>query len=363
MECPHIPRVGYGEFGKRLREKIAGKRVPLAGSLELTFRCNLRCVHCYLGDARAGIPGKNELSYGEICDLLDQIVDEGCLWLLLTGGEPLLRPDFLDIYTYAKQKGLLVTVFTNGTLMTPEIADYLRELRPFKLEISLYGRTKETYERVTGVPGSYERCLRGIELLLERDLPLRLKTIALTLNKREILAMKEYAKGLGLSFRCDPMVNAGLDGAGAPANFRLAPEEVLELDLADPERADGYRDFCEGFLTPPSKLEYVYVCGAGIRHFHVDPYGMLSVCIISRSRSYDLRRGSFHEGWQEFLPQVRYQRASDDYRCNQCELISLCGECPGWAQLEHGDQETKVEFLCRVAHLRAEAFGSHSPGM
>jgi len=357
MECPHIPKISYGQFGKRLREKIAGKRVPLAGSLELTFRCNLRCVHCYLGDARAGIPGKNELSYGEICDLLDQTVDEGCLWLLLTGGEPLLRPDFLEIYTYAKKRGFLVTLFTNGTLITPQIADYLQEWRPFKVEISLYGRTKETYERVTGVPGSYERCLRGIELLLERGLPLRLKTVAITLNKHEIWAIKEYAEGLGANFYFDAMINAGLDGGGDPTKFRLAPEEVVQLDLGDAQRADELRDFCKRALRSPSKPEYSYLCGAGVHSFHIDTYGLLSVCIISRHRSHDLRRGSFHEGWQEFIPQVRYQRASDGSQCNQCELISLCGQCPGWAQLEHGDQEARVEFLCQVAHLRAETLG------
>lgn len=362
MECPHIPKTSYGEFGKRLREKIVGKRVPLAGSLELTFRCNLRCVHCYLGDARAGIPGTEELSYGEICDLLDQIVDEGCLWLLLTGGEPLLRPDFLDIYAYAKAKGLLITLFTNGTLISPEIADYLREWRPFVMEISLYGATKETYERVTGVPGSYERCLRGIELLLDRNVPLRLKTMAMTLTKHEICAMKKYAKEQGVGFRFDPLINAGLDGSGDPTELRLTPEEILQFDLDDEQRRDGFLRFCDRFLGRGEKHEYVYICGVGILTFHIDPYGMLSLCVISRGESYDLRRGSFREGWQEFIPQVRYERASDDYQCNQCELISLCGQCPGWAQLEHGDQEARVEFLCRLAHLRAEAFGPENPG-
>ena len=357
MECPHIPKISYGEFGKRLREKIAGKRLPLSGSLELTFRCNLKCVHCYLGDARHGIPEKEELSYPEISALVDQIVDEGCLWLLLTGGEPLLRPDFLDIYTYAKRKGLLITLFTNGTLVTPQMADYLQQWRPFRIEISLYGRTKETYEKVTGVPGSYERCLRGIDLLLERGLPLRLKTVAITLNKHEISATKEYADGLGLSFYFDPLINPGLDGEAGPTTFRLTPEEVLELDLADVERADELRGFCDRMQRPASEPEYTYVCGAGIRSFHIDPYGKLSLCLVSRSRSYGLREGSFHEGWHEFLPQVRYHKAGDHYVCSRCELISLCGQCPGWAELEHGDQQAKVEFLCRVAHLRAETLG------
>jgi radical SAM protein with 4Fe4S-binding SPASM domain len=358
MECPHIPEISYGQFGKRLREKIADKRLPLGGSLELTFRCNLRCVHCYLGDARLGVADPDELRYGEICDLLDQVVDEGCLWLLLTGGEPLLRADFLDIHTYAKRKGLLVTLFTNGTLITPQIADYLKDWRPLLVEITLYGRTRETYERITGVAGSYERCLRGIELLLDRDVPVRLKTMALTLNKHEVLAMKEYAKELGASFRFDPMVNAGLDGAQEPTNLRLAPEEVLELDLADAARVDEWRRFCDRALRLAPDPERIYVCTAGMRSFHIDPHGMLSMCLISRGRSYDLRSGSFHEGWHDFLPRVRDETASASYECNQCELISLCGQCPGWAQLEHGDREKRVDFLCEVAHLRAQAFAA-----
>jgi radical SAM protein with 4Fe4S-binding SPASM domain len=357
MECPHIPTIGYGEFGERLREKIAGKRVPLGGSLELTFRCNLRCVHCYLGDSRAAIPGEQELSYPEIRDLLDQIVDEGCLWLMITGGEPLLRPDFLDIYTYAKRIGLLITLFTNGTLITPEIADYLREWPPFKVEISLYGRTRETYEKVTGVRGSYERCLRGIELLLERGLALNLKTMIMTLNKHEVWDIKKYAEGLGAHFRFDPLINAGLDGNQELTELRIAPEEIVELDLADHKRLAKWRDFCDRFLGMGFDQRYVFFCGAGMHTFHIDPHGRLSVCILYRGEAYDLRRGSFREGWHEFIPQVRNQKALNGNRCSECDLIAMCGQCPGWAQLEHGDSQTPVEYLCQVAHLRAQAFG------
>ncbi|MGC9469022.1 MAG: radical SAM protein, partial [Anaerolineae bacterium] len=99
MDCPYIPELSYSDFGTRLRERIAGKRVPLSGSLELTFRCNLRCKHCYLDGVHDGIPGQEELTTEEWYDLLDQMADMGTLWLLMTGGEPFVRPDFLDIYT------------------------------------------------------------------------------------------------------------------------------------------------------------------------------------------------------------------------------------------------------------------------
>jgi len=175
--------------------------------------------------------------------------------------------------------------------------------------------------------------------------------------------MKEYATGLGVGFRFDPMVNAGLDGAREPTNLRLAPEEVLELDLADAERAEEWRRFCARALQLAPDPERIYICSAGMRSFHIDPHGLLSVCIISRGRSYDLRRGSFHEAWHGCLPEVRDEAASGAYECNQCELISLCGQCPGWAQLEHGDQEKRVDFLCQVAHLRAQAFAAQPPAM
>ena len=132
MDCPHVPELSYGEFGERLQDKIKSRRFPLSGSLELTFRCNLRCAHCYAACGHEGIPQQAELSYAEILNIIDQIAEAGCLWLLLTGGEPLIRPDFVDIYAYAKRKGFLITLFTNATLITPEIVDILVDLPPFK---------------------------------------------------------------------------------------------------------------------------------------------------------------------------------------------------------------------------------------
>jgi radical SAM protein with 4Fe4S-binding SPASM domain len=363
MDCPHIPELSYSEFGERLRRKIAGRRIPITGSLELTFRCNLRCVHCYVAHGHLGVPGQAELALPQIQGILDQIVDEGCLWLLLTGGEPLVRPDFIDIYTYAKRKGLILTLFTNGTLLTPQIADYLAEWRPFRIEITLYGRTQETYEWVTGIPGSHARCLRGIDLLLERGLPLRLKTMLMTVNRHELWDMKAYAEELGLDFRFDPMVNAGLDGSSHPLELRLTPNEIVDYDLADPQRMENWQQFLESHLAPPSDPERLYNCGAGLRTFHIDPQGRLSACLMARRLSYDLMEGSFRNGWHDFLPTVREQARSRPSPCAHCSLISLCGQCPGWAQIEYGDQERPIDFLCQIAHLRARALGLGQPSL
>ena len=256
-------------------------------------------------------------------------------------------------------KGLLLTLFTNGTLLTPHIADVLAEWRPFNIEITLYGRTQETYERVTGIPGSHARCMRGIELLLERNLPLRLKTMVMTLNQHELWDMQAFAESLGLAFRYDAMINAGLDDDANPIKFRIPPEDVVQFDLADPRRNQEWHDFCDDFIDAPIDDRFLYVCGAGVRSFHIDPYGKLSICLMSRKPNYDLRRGNFHDGWQSFIPKVRFQTPTGDYPCNQCKLISLCGQCPGWAQLEHDDPQQPIEYLCQVAHIRAAAFGTN----
>jgi radical SAM protein with 4Fe4S-binding SPASM domain len=361
MECPYIPIIKYSEFRKRLDEKLQGRRFPLGCSIEVTARCNLHCVQCYInlpvGNKKAQ---KQELTYKELCSILDQITDEGCLWLLLTGGEPFVRQDFLDIYTYAKKKGMIITLYTNGTTITPRIADYLAEWRPSSIEITLYGSTQETYEKVTGVHGSYKKCIRGIDLLLERKLPLELKSMIMTLNKHEVWKMKAYAESLGLDFRFDPVVNMRVDGDRGPEEYRLTPEDIVELDLNDEERLKEWHNFCSKFLGMSQSPEYIYQCGAGLGTFHIDPYGKMSACMMTRMSSFDLRFGSFKEGWHSFIPKIIEQKWSQDVSCKTCDLIALCDQCPGWAHVENNDQEKQVEYLCQIAHLRAEAFASNN---
>lgn len=356
MECPYISQIRYGEFGKRIHNKAVIKRIPINGSIEPTFRCNLRCAHCYCNlplndkDAR-----EKELKAKEIFDILDQIAEAGCLWLLITGGEPLVREDFLDIYTYAKKKGFIITLFTNGTLLTPQIADYLAEWPPFAVEITLYGITKETYEKVTQTPNSFERCVRGINLLLQRKIPLRLKTMVMKLNQDQVWQIKEYAEELGVEFRFDSVLNPRLDGSKDPCDLRLSPEEVVELDLADKKKFTQWQEFSSKFREPVGS-DKLYYCLAGISSFHIDPYGKLSVCMMSRFQNCDLHNNSFREMWNHRIPQFLDLKPVRSYPCGECDLISLCGQCPGSAWLETGSPETPVQYLCQLAHLRARAF-------
>ena len=293
MEQHNLTKITYREFGDRLGKEYYERRTPSVGTLELTLRCNLNCAHCYgripIDDEQAL---HKELSYDEICALLDDAAKAGCMWLLLTGGEPLVRPDFLDIYTYAKKKGFIVTLFTNGTMITEKLADYFQEYSPHRVEITLYGVTDETHERVTRVPGSFRHSIRGIRWLLERSIPLVLKTIVMTINRHEFNALEKFVQGLGLKFRYDPIISAPFNGSREALELRLTPEEVLELDLADEGRSAGFREFCQKFQGA-SDGENLYGCGAGFHNFHIDPYGQMSICLTARWPSYNLRQGSF----------------------------------------------------------------------
>ncbi|OGP69762.1 MAG: hypothetical protein A2Y80_10455 [Deltaproteobacteria bacterium RBG_13_58_19] len=354
MDCPHILEIAYGDFSQRLHREADSRRLPVAGSLELTERCNLRCLHCWINKPQGdGEARQQELPGPEWSRLLTQMAAEGCLWLLFTGGEPLLHPDFREIYLAAKNQGLLPTLFTNGTLITPGLADFLKEFPPFVVEITLYGRTQATYEAVTRVPGSFAQCLRGIELLRSRQVPLALKSVVMTVNAHEVRAMQDWARSLGLRFRYDPMLNARLDGGHYPWEVRLSPEEVVAFDLEDKARLQDLLRLFTNFTSPPPE-ETLYTCGAGISAFHVDAYGQIYPCIMSRGVGYDLRRGTFREAWRQFMPEARRLKPPQDYPCGDCEFSVLCLQCPGWAGIETGDPKTLVPFLCQVTRLQGE---------
>ncbi|MDA2910070.1 radical SAM protein [Nitrospiraceae bacterium AH_259_D15_M11_P09] len=351
---------GYGEFSLEFQQRLWAYKVPLNGSIEVTRRCPLECAHCYnnlpMGDQEAR---RGELTYEEHCRLLDEITEAGCLWLLYSGGEIFARQDFLSIYTYAKKKGLFITLFTNGTQITPKIADHLAHWRPFSIEITLYGRTRETYERLTGIPGSYDRCMRGIQLLMERGLPLSLKTVGVTINKHEIGDMKRFAEEeLGLPFKFDSMINARIDCSQSPLAVRLTPEDVVGQDVQDPKRADEWRTFYEQarrLKYDPQGREDVYHCGGGMSAFAIDPQGKMSICVLSHMDMYDLRTGSFQEGWERFLSNVRRKKITRVTKCTACGMRSMCASCPATAELEQGDPEEPVDFFCHTTHLRAYA--------
>ena len=357
MDCPHIPEMRYSEFSARLHRSLK-QGLPLSGAFELTARCNLRCVHCYVNEP---LGSGGDLPADVIERILREMAEAGCLWLLFTGGEPLVRDDFARLYTFAKNKGFLITLFTNAMLVTPDHVRLLKDLKPFKLEVTVYGATEETYERVTRVRGSYGRCIAGIEQLAAAGMPLGLKTMTFSLNAHDVKAIERLADHYHAEFRYDPMIMGRIDGKEGPRGVRMTPREVIEADMADPRRVREWIKARDQLCGPPSEGDLVFQCGGGLNSFYVDSRGRLVLCPVARSWRYDLTTGTFQEGWRQAGRARREMKRSRPSACATCHLVALCGQCPGWGETECGDPEARVEYLCRTAHLRAEYLEKLTP--
>jgi radical SAM protein with 4Fe4S-binding SPASM domain len=357
VECIEMEGIDGGEYLRQFARTAKRGRVPLSGAIALTHRCNLECAHCYLtGGMRGAEKRARELDAGRVCSLIDEIADAGCLFLLLTGGEPMLRGDFADIYRHAKSRGLLTSVFTNGTLIDREIAQLFSEFPPRSVEISLYGATAETYEKVCGVRGSFAKCMRGVRHLLDRRIRVKLKSVVMTHNVHELPAIEEIARRAGVPFRFDAAIFPRLDGDRGPIALRIPPEEAVAREMA----VDGRREEWAAYYARRRDLpetDKLYTCGAGVTNFYVDPYGFLQPCSMTTDVRYGLSGGDFLTAWRDALPRFRERSADPSYECNRCETRVLCGLCPAFFRLESGSETVRSEYLCRMGKLRFRAIG------
>ena len=352
-----------------LWQKVKNKRVPLSFDLEITARCNNNCRHCYINIPGADKPARdNELSFEEIKRVAEDAASLGALWCLITGGEPLLREDFFDVYLYLKRKGLLVSVFTNATLMTEEHVRFFKKFPPRDIEVSVYGVTQETYEKVTRRVGSFNAFLHGLNLLLESGIKVRFKAMALRSNFHELPEIACFCRARTKDyFRFDPFLHLRLERDAARnkeiKSERLLPEEIVALERSDPERFQALEKRCNELIVPEFShtiCNHLFHCGAGNSSFTVSYDGLFRLCspLFHPDCIYDLRKGNLTDAWYNFVPAVRNMRSDRREfleQCRRCSLINLCQWCPGHAYLEAGALDTPVDYFCRVAHARAEA--------
>lgn len=267
-----------------------------------------------------------------------------------------MRDDFREIYEHAKRVGLVVSVFTNATLVDESMADFLADFLPHTVEISIYGATAAVHDRVTGVEGSFEKTMRGFKLLKDRGIDVSLKTILMTLNRDDLDGMLDIASVNGVKFRVDGAIFPRLDGDKAPLELRLKPEEVVEREFMIPGRAGHWREF----VQKVGKLETVdslYECGAGVNCFHITSGGVLKPCLMAPEPSYDLKDRAFADAWRD-MAVISDRKAGPDYPCASCEKRLLCDSCPGFFGLEMGDEGAYSEYVCGIANERQQAIGN-----
>ena len=213
-------------FGSLSTNSTASRR-PEGMTFELTYGCNLRCVHCYNPTHRA-LP--HELTTSEICSLLNQIADLGVLTVTFTGGEPSVRPDIGDILHYARRQGLMIHLMTNATRITPSFTNLLHEVGASQINVSIYGATEAVYERMTAVPGSYRQFRQGLLHLAAAALPVVVRMPVTTINFEEIQACRQLVESLHMKFQYCLEIMTTVTGDRTPLQYRLAPEEKVRID-------------------------------------------------------------------------------------------------------------------------------------
>jgi radical SAM protein with 4Fe4S-binding SPASM domain len=362
-----VSSVHFSEFP--LWREMKGKRSVMSFTLEITARCNNDCRHCYINlPAGDKLAKQEELSFEEIKGIIDEAASMGAVWCLLTGGEPLLREDFFDIYLYLKRKGILTRVFTNAIPITEEHIRLFKKYPPRDVEVSVYGVTEETYERVTRKRGSFNAFMRGLNLLLEGGIKVRLKAMALRSNYHEIPEITRFCRERTKDyFRFDPLLHLRYDGDPVRneeiKSERLSPAELVALERSDPERSQAMDKECDVFIVPNFahiKCNHLFHCGAGKNSFTVSYNGIFRLCssLWHPDCIYDLRKGSLADAWSNLVPRVldmRSDRREFLEKCRVCPIINLCLWCAAHAYLETGEMDVPVEYFCRVAHARAEA--------
>jgi radical SAM protein with 4Fe4S-binding SPASM domain len=355
MECDRIQGISDAEYGEDFGRKALAQRVPISGGIALTHRCNLRCVHCYLGDqTKLWRERKSELSTAQWRALIDEFTAAGCLFLLITGGEPLLRQDFAEVYGHARRNGLVLTVFTNGTLIADRHLRLFEDLPPHAVEITLYGATAETYEKITGIHGSFERCMVGIRKLLSSGIRLTLKTVLMTLNQSEFYQMQRIADDLGVKFYCDAAIFPKVNGDTLPLELRVNAEQAVAMEFSQEETYRQWFNFYQR-RREVSISDTLYMCGAGMGMFHIDASGRLAPCIMIKDVTCDIASGGFGAAWNEVMPGIRKKLVPSDFTCRGCDKVVLCGYCPSFFLLENGDATKPSGYLCALGQGRLQA--------
>lgn len=351
-------------------KKKAAQKTPLSLSVELTARCNNDCRHCYINRPASDPEAMaRELTFDQWERIADMAKEAGVLWCLISGGEPMLRPDFFDLYLMFKRKGFLITLFTNGTLMTEEAVAFFQKYPPYKVEVSVYGVTEETYVAVTGKKGNCQRMKEGIARLRAAGIYTCLKTPLIRSNQAEAEEIYAYCKeNTNEPFRFDLALHNRTDFDAQRnkliAAERLSDEQVLDLEGLRPERITVLREVCAENkrripTDPVTGKQPLFRCRAGAESFTVDPYGRLRLCSMLTAPEflYDLTTGTLAEVLGAFRERILSLPNENPQfeKCKTCRALPLCNWCPGRAVLACGRVDAFMPDICRVAEKRYDA--------
>ncbi|MFH1074494.1 MAG: radical SAM protein [Candidatus Firestonebacteria bacterium] len=351
--------------------------IPAWSMVELTYRCNLKCSHCYIpreaskaGKANKAIkaikareegeveqrckyltlnslrnPPRWELTTKEVKCILDQLAEAGNLFLAFTGGEIFLRKDVFEILEYAVEKRFAVTVLTNTTLLTSSDIKKLKALKIHEISTSIYSLKAGVHDKITGVKGSFAKVMKALKEIKKAGISLRIKTPLMKSNFSEKRAITVFARKNGFKMLFDPVISPKNDGSAENTEGKIGTE-VLERIV---------KQYCTGWKYSKKDLERDFICSAGKNFVTVNPVGEVLSCLQIPLSAGSLRKKSFKEIWQNsaVLNKIRKMKLKNLKECAHCEDMRYCNRCPGLALLENGSLYNKSTSACEIAAIRS----------
>ena len=345
----------------RLVRKTVERRVPWNVHIDLTYRCNERCVHCYLDHKDYG-----EMTTHEVKGVLDQLAEAGALFLTFSGGEIFLRKDLFELIAYGRALHFDIGLKTNALLIDAGTARRLRELGAHKIQVSLYSAEPEIHDAITKVPGSLDRSLRAIRVLLAEGLRVKLACPLMKQNLTAFRGVQKLAEDLGVPYVFDLTITPKMDSDETVLALRSSATDLLNVlqdrhlnsRVCASEQAPAEIEFVTGSATPSGIESGTFddiPCSAGHNSCYISPYGDLSPCVQMPKAAGNLRKQKFEEIWygSREMNRVRAARESQLPLCAGCSIRQFCERCPGLAEMEGGDLLGAYERACELAEMNA----------
>ncbi|MGA2775385.1 MAG: radical SAM protein [Candidatus Omnitrophota bacterium] len=327
-------------------------KIPSRVMFELTYKCNFRCIHCYVAPDKR----KKELTTAQVFLILDQLKTAGSFHIGFTGGEPLLREDIFDILDYAKNCGFRISILTNGSLINKDTAKRIASLGTSlnRVDISVLGSTKKTFEKITGKTGSFELVMKAVKSLKKEGVDVQIKATLLSLNKNEFLDIKKLAERQKCLFRYDPSVTRKADGSKSPLRYQVELNKMCRIKgVFAADRTAVNEDVFSELKPKAVGRKKLFHCGAGQSEVTISPYGEMNFCPEIHYPGYNILKISFNDCWGKLKKLVRKIEIPKKYQCNTCALAVFCHWCPARAWLLKKDFFTCDEESKKMALAEA----------
>jgi len=338
---------------EKIMNKAALRLTPISALIELTYRCNLSCRHCYILPAQLhpkSFSPKSSLTLKQWANIFTQLAESGTLFLTFTGGETLLYPNFLELLKIAREQRFAFRIFTNGTLITRETVKKLSRLNPFEVEISVYAANPNIHDLITGMEGSFELTWKAIRLLKNEGIKVNLKTPVMTLNQKEIKPLRDLARDLDVLIQFSYVLSPRDDGNPAPLKLQLKTRKI-RAGLSRENDSESCPD-----LTPnPDRRPADPICAAGRNSLAISPDGKVYPCVQIRRQAGDLRKKKFAEIWRKspVLQEIRKMTMARVPECLSCRYLGFCSLCPGMSLTLSNEIAKPYRPSCELARARA----------